>query len=205
MPVCDERKFIFIHIPKNGGSSITRFFDFKPDAFCGSNDGLIINNIRHSPQHQPAWFLKKHPLLRDRYDEYFKFSFVRNPYTRVVSEYFWQKKIKRIRVDLSVEHFSSVWLTDLEKYKSRDHHMTQTYFLYENGVPIVDFIGRLENIDADFKHVLEKINYPDVNTELKIENKNHRPDDVEPYYTQEIKERIYNLYKEDFINFNYTK
>jgi len=204
MPVCNEKKFIFIHVPKNAGTSITKFFNLQPDQFCGPNDGLVFNNIRYSPQHQPAWVLKNHPDLKNKYNEYFKFGFTRNPYSRVVSEYFWQKKIKRIRVDLNLEHFSE-WLGELEKVKTRDHHMPQTYFLYENGVSIVDFIGKVENMEEDFRYVLQRINYPNINAKLLTENKNHRPNEVDMYLTDENKERIYKLYQEDFINFNYLK
>ena len=65
-----KNKIIFAHAPKTGGTSVEKLF---PEGF--------------GPQHHPlSWFKKQRPHI---YKKYFKFSICRNPYDKMVSEYFW--------------------------------------------------------------------------------------------------------------------
>lgn len=66
MPVCRTRKLLFIHIPKNAGTSITKSLEME-------NQG-----------HVAALHYKRN--LED-FDEFFKFTVIRNPWDRVVSCY----------------------------------------------------------------------------------------------------------------------
>ena len=67
-PCFDEHRALFIHVPKSAGRSIVR--------------GLF--NVR-SVEHAPAdWYQLLDP---DKYGDYFKFTFVRNPWDRAVSAY----------------------------------------------------------------------------------------------------------------------
>lgn len=65
----DEKKLIFIHIPKTGGTSVERAFG---RACCDP-----------PPQHaHPMWFLRECP---EKWEEYTKITHIRNPWARYLS------------------------------------------------------------------------------------------------------------------------
>ncbi|MBA3705725.1 MAG: sulfotransferase family 2 domain-containing protein, partial [Bacteroidetes bacterium] len=100
MPINHKYEIIFIHIPKTGGTSIESFFEMtQPDNFCfyrwdkdqigflEEHKGLSNSEkMNYEPQHYPLEVLKD---LVKGYNNYFKFSFTRNPYTKLLSEYYW--------------------------------------------------------------------------------------------------------------------
>ena len=79
-----EHKFLFLHLPKTGGTSINKFFNDKFD-----------NNERDFG----------HPYLSDykcnNFDDYFKFTVVRNPYDRLVSAFFYMKEYSNFQSDIN--------------------------------------------------------------------------------------------------------
>jgi hypothetical protein len=76
------QKFIFIHIPKCAGSSIIKTVTSGPNPLWK----LFQRRVHHEPLDSYRRAFPK------EFDEYFKFSIVRNPWARVVSLYFFRKK-----------------------------------------------------------------------------------------------------------------
>ena len=74
----DEYKFVFIHVLKSGGTAVKEFIK---QSLCGPDD----NDCSHSPKSlvRTEGCIKS---IRDHQD-YFHFSFVRNPYSRIFSAY----------------------------------------------------------------------------------------------------------------------
>lgn len=71
----------------------------------------------------------------------------------------------------------------------------------ENKNILVDFIGKYENLNDDWKIVAKKLN---VNNKLPISNRNMtRNRDYTKYYTNESRDIIYNKFKEDIDYFGY--
>ena len=81
--ISHPHKFVFIHIPKTGGSSIETLFLGKPQRRWAPE-------INHYFQHATAAELRNRLMNRDNFDRYFKFAFVRNPWDRIVSEMKWR-------------------------------------------------------------------------------------------------------------------
>ena len=78
--IIEEHKAIFIHIPKNAGTSIKDFFN-RSDKFCIP----LIKINKHDTIHQ---IKLKAPKL---YNSFRKFAIVRNPYDRTLSWYSYLK------------------------------------------------------------------------------------------------------------------
>lgn len=73
MLVSHGRKLVFVHIQKTGGDTISRLMgESIPDIFC------------FKAKHE---FAVKAAAELERWNEYFKFAFVRNPWDRLVSWY----------------------------------------------------------------------------------------------------------------------
>jgi hypothetical protein len=90
--------------------------------------------------------------------ESFKFSFVRNPFTRILSEY-------RYRNYFSHRSFKDFVLNKLPKPGWDDkyrHVMPQYDMLYDrDGRLLVDFVGRFESLQQDFDQVCERLGITD--------------------------------------------
>ncbi len=218
MPYLLEEKLIFIHIPKTGGTSIERFFEMinLDNFFSASWDQEItpfINrygsltkskNIYFEPQHYTQDVLSD--LILD-YQSYFTFTFVRNPYTRLLSEYFWLKKIAKLP---SPNQFDEVdfhnWCINYLKEINSSHKIPQVSYLDNQ----IDFIGRYEKLNEDFKELISilcnksEIFYPYKNRYLP--KKNTTPHDKELLKNQilrKTKKLIYRTYQKDFKLLNY--
>lgn len=170
--------YIFCHIPKTGGISI--------------NNALGLNSIGHRV------FDKKKNY------KFFVFSFVRNPYDRFLSCFYFLKKGGCNTFDLKDKKFflrnydlgEFIEKNLLFSSKYQKHFRPQSFWL-PNGA---DFIGRFENLQADFDKLMdflkiEKKQLPLMNTTKK------------DAYNLSKKEKniIYKVYKKDFIKFNYER
>ena len=145
----------------------------------------------------------------------FKFSFVRNPFDWVVSLYeFIRGNSNHVNYeeikDMDFETFCQ-WNVDCIKNKKKNPNgtfNTMTEFLYdENKVLLVDFIGRLENVDEDFKVIAKRLNIPLTNIHEvyvpKINPSNREPD-YKSYYNDNSRKIIEEGFAEDLLNFNYS-
>lgn len=217
MPLDKDKKLLFIHIPKTGGTSIEHFFGMThPENFRFArwdrdrHDFLKkykhlteSDKIYYEPQHYPVSILK---YLIEDYDQYFKFAFVRNPYTRMLSEYFWQKRhTLRFNFDFNPIDFHNWCLSFLTVIDS-SHKEPQFEFI-DNSI---DFIGKYENFAHDFNRLLsvlsgKKNEYAVYrNRKLQILNTTGVSKDLlVGRFLSETREIIYKTYKDDFEKFGY--
>ena len=183
-----EHKFIFIHIPRTGGSSIESQFNFF---------------LPSGPKH---WILNdwKKYLEPEIFDSYFKFSFVRNPWDFIISKYMssyfsFNNRGGRIgkKAGKTLKYF-------LEHYKTPKHEHGETFHDYFKPEQM-DFIGRFENRENDLNYISKKIGL-DIDTKTHIKkiqmldkNKKH----YTYYYDEETKQIVAEKYKKDIEYFGY--
>jgi hypothetical protein len=199
MVVCHIRKIIFIHIPKTAGSSIEHLLR---DEGKYELDFIGVRNGR-STHHYMGIELKL--TLKELYPSYYKFSFVRNPYDRLISEYFWCR-IKNVghKFNKTFDEFLD-YVEDVIKNKKffihieNDHFIPQYSFLFFNNKLLVNNIFKYEDIETIVPLIRKRLK---IKTELQHLNKSKKN---EITLTQEQKDRIYNLYQIDFQTFNYEK
>jgi len=153
--ISHDKKCIFIHIPKCAGSSVNQQLKLKSVGFSG-----------HSPASYHSEFL----------DKYFSFTFVRNPYDRIVSAYKYFRKLKeghcwykrnKIISDAAnqmdfkefvnyIPDFMKLMKREEGSFESGIHFQPFYYFLDES----VEYIGRFENIQHDYFNIRSRINLP---------------------------------------------
>jgi len=225
MPVNHENKIIFIHIPKTGGTSIRKFLNLTPSEEDPSNQETIDyfkeQKIDYDYNHPTAYAYKRYGL-KEYFETYFKFTFVRNPYDRCLSQFFWangghQKRDilpshapwldLKPKEDFSKKAFSNFlvkYTRQTQSYKS--HRAGQSNFILdENGNSLVDFIGKYENLKEDLIKILDILKINKSIDELVHRHKNLVEYDKSQYLTQKNKELIYNKFKKDFELFGYEK
>jgi len=170
--ISHKHKCIFIHVPKTAGSSIDDFLLHSTAGFHKfSRDDFQLDKLPpHSAGYQlNPWSLRHYPAryLKDRYKDYFKFCFVRNPWDLVVSSYFWWVQQTRMEFRqlqgkiLDQMGFSNYVMSFYTDYVNELFHcgMGQCYWLLDddNSSQCVNYVGRFENLQEDLDRVCEII------------------------------------------------
>jgi hypothetical protein len=137
----------------------------------------------------------------DIWNDYFTFTFVRNPWDKIVSTYFWYKT--RGWTDLKGRAEQIRNLPDFTSYVKSEYlfELSCSSFIFDSGKQIVDFVGQQENIENDFTYICNRIGLP--NIKLPNANYSKRQKDYRQYYNEETKQIVFNKYEDDVKNFNY--
>lgn len=187
-------KFIFIHIPKTSGNSLSLYLKDLIDnevviknSPAGKNQGIKIiseygkSDIKHTGIH----YYKR--LYGEKINDYFKFTIVRNPYDRILSFYFWSKGGKNQTFNRD-EFIQFVKKGIGFQHEGIDDSFHIVYF--EN------LINDLKKIEC-FKGYVDFKDYPTLNASFNSKI------DYNEIYDKELKELVYNKYEKDFIRFGY--
>lgn len=95
-------------------------------------------------EHMPAWRVKAY-VGDDIWNGYFKFAFERNPWDRQVSYYFYKTRKRNPRPSFAAF------------MRNRRKAFVDNFDIYSiDGDIAVDFLGRYENLDADFQEALKQ-------------------------------------------------
>lgn len=182
-----QHKYIFVHCQKCGGESVELALAGRVDVGYGG-DPFEGGPERHFPAKQ---YISKYG--QDMWDEYFTFSFVRNPWDRVISWIRYRDirwKLYGGKLDSDIIKKEVVGFVR-HSYKS---------FLFNGDTLLPKFVGKLENFQEDFNIVCDKIGIPQ--RELPHENKTKHKHYTE-YYDGETREIVAKQFKEDIEIFGY--
>jgi len=197
----DTFKCIFVHIPKAAGISVSK------SLFGNLGGGHVMIGVYRIV------------FSKEEFDSYFKFSFVRNPWDRLLSAYvflkqggmndddrrWWREQdLDRYR---DFDDFVSNWV-DRDNVETSLHLLPQYRYLCApfTQTICVDFVGSYEHLDRDYAHVRERLGLPP--DELLHLNKTpaaKKPErDFRDYYTAETREIVEHVYREDIELFKYS-
>ncbi len=157
--ISPKHKALFVHIPKVAGQSIETVF--LKDLGLGWEDRQeLLLRKKKSGEAGPfrlahlkaGEYLAYNYINKESFDSYFKFSFVRNPYMRLLSVYNYLGYSRIISFSAFV---NKVVKKALEK---NDFFYSPQYdYLYVKGKKLVDFVGKLENLKVDMGYVLKQL------------------------------------------------
>jgi chondroitin 4-sulfotransferase 11 len=184
--IINNRKIIFIHIPKTAGTSIL---------------GTLLDNS--------TIYIRGHKKAQEYSDyewkESFTFGVVRNPYDRFISHWLYHTSnysgLKFSKRGIDVKNKSLKEYYDIaqimSQWKYNWHTMTQ-FLTHPSGRPI-DYILRYENIENDWAILCDLLQINKPLLKLKQTPHNH----YNSYYDKETKNLVSSLYYEDFMNYSY--
>lgn len=171
-------KCVFVHVPRTSGTSVECMFGVDMDMIGG----------KHSKASDIFDIIGK-----TRWEDYFKFTIVRNPWDRVIS-HFHQPYYHTIN-NLSGKNLKYF----LNHYKPAPH---------ESGVECsdyidrddLDFIGKFENRQQDIKHICDVVGLTNLSNIHKRRTKHKH---YTEYYDDETREMVKNRYAKDIKYFDY--
>jgi hypothetical protein len=157
MLISDSHKFIFLRMRKVASTSMQAIL--RPLCIPEPTGRLahILSRTRLRWDYHGYVFRAHENILAakrrmpaERFESYFKFAFVRNPWERLVSEYEFiltrpeHGRYKRVKALDSFTAFIHMQIPRGDAY--------QTNMLCDRkGHMLMDFVGKLENLDQDWK------------------------------------------------------
>jgi hypothetical protein len=181
-----ERKFLWFMVAKVGTGTIRKHFNRHGVRFDVESAPLV---------HYPP----------NRYKNYFKFAFVRNPWDRLIS--CWLNKV----VSNNLFHFDdALWqkMQELSNFvdfvagmniEQCDRHLQAQCTLID--LDCVDFLGRLESFDDDFQKVCNALGVASAEILHKNSSANRKP--YQDYYDNKTRENVAHIYRKDIQIFGY--
>lgn len=227
-----EKKAIYLHIPKNGGlfiqNILEKYYGFKTLYFTRSDHYLfddyekeeynkenyklisngfinikkfgILNYFKTSKEHD-----EKMNMDDEKWKNYYKFTFVRDPYTKLVSAYKYLVKNSFIDFKNFIDKKDT-----LNNYIYTHSFITQyEHMIDENNEINFNKIGRFENLNEDLINILFEIGFDKIKhanalkKNIKVNSSNSYS--YNHFYDQGILNNVNILFNIDFETYNYTK
>ena len=208
MLISKSKNFLFIHIPKTAGTSITEVLSSYS---IPKNKNLVRKFSSYLPikeDFDKAYF-RAHPkaisiykkIGKKEFDKFFKFAVVRNPYDHAVSYYHFLKKNPSSRRHSEAKKWTFEDAVSYLERKNKILPINQTSWLVnERGEFIVDKILFFENIATEIEKLF---NFLKVDTSTIPHSNSTKRDMFNTYYNEELKSRVKSLYARDFDHFGY--
>ena len=195
MTICHERKLIFIHIPKNAGTSIIKAM--------GVENIFMDKTIEEYKEHYDEYW-----------DKYKKFTVIRDPIDRFISAYKFARMKESGWFSATGEegldkhtHYELCNKMDINEYTTHIYKnpkefnrwtIPQTFLISnENNEIEIDYFVKFENLQEDLSKIgiesIQKLNFS------KIE------DDKMIQLLKKSKMKLYEIYDVDYKNFYYKK
>ena len=212
-----EKKAIFIHIPKTGGSYVAdileknygfkKYYLQRPDhiSFCNGKDHSV--KMHENKIHGTLMYYQTCPYINkimkmtpEKWNSYYIFTFVRNPYDKIVSGWNYCNKY-----NIRFQNYINIDFNDND-YDYLHVFMPQfRHIIGKDGKNRADFIGYYENLEQHLKIILLKIGFEKILHKPYLKNNKKHANYKEYYTDNNIIEKVKYLLKEDFNNLEYNK
>lgn len=206
MIISHRHRFIFFAVPKTGTHSVRHALREHLAEDDLEQVGLFVHKRLPFPElsrighgHLSATQIK--PVLgEERFERYFKFAFVRNPYDRFVSYCAFMSRQSNV-FETQPQGFMKHVIRDLRPF---DHVLFRPQYemlCNERGELAMDFVGRVEQLQNDYNLACAKIGIPSSSL-AQINASRHRH--YSDYYDDDLKAWVGAFYRRDIELFGYA-
>ena len=229
-----NKKAIFIHIPKTGGSyigpTLVKYYGFtsylalinnrRPDHNFICQSHCFINKKTGNPTYDNSFFNKMVGILvycktsdylnkymnmdENKWKTYTKFCFIRNPYDKALSGW----KHCDITLNLKSDFFNYLCCN---KYSVTDIEFYHIFMTQKNqiqdidGTCGIDLIGKFETLEEDFQTILSKIGFNKIIHIPIKENVSNKNGAENLVLEKKTVQKLNELFFEDLNLFHYKK
>lgn len=229
-----EKKSIFIHIPKTGGSyigpTLVKYYGFKsfldlitrrrPDHDIVCKTHLFKQTNTGNQIYDNSFFNKylgillycktseylneKMQMNHEKWDTYIKFCFIRHPYERAISG--WKHFNKVLNKNMDFYKYISI-----NKYLVTDieygHIFMQQYSQIQNIDKTcgINIIGKFETLEDDFRLILKIIGFEKINHVITKSNVSNEDGSTNFVLDNKTINVLNELFKDDLELFHYKK
>ena len=186
----DKQKYVWFQIAKTGTRTVVNFLHENSDIEFGF-PLYTEKDAGYKKQYKQKW------------DDHFKFTIVRNPWERLLS--FYLNKLHTVQ-----DHLITSYIQGTPNFKKFVHTLRRSnlktcnnhFRLQTQMFPLdkIDFIGRFENFQQDFNIICDKIGIPQ--KQLPHKNKSKHKHYTE-YYDDETRKIVAEKYAKDIEYFGY--
>lgn len=206
---------IYVVIYKTGCTSIKTFFS----DYYGWDEVVNVHNIDSEIYEHVI----NESLLSTKYEDYYKFTFVRNPFSRIFSAF--KNKVSPgtespafidgvgkgiykmgVRSWDSFEDFVNIVCATPDRYCDPHVKPQWRYIVSDSGYLVVDELYKFEDFGREINRLLKKLDL--MEEEARFPHKNRTQSNEFEYikhYNQRIAQKVIDKYKIDFKLFNYEE
>lgn len=213
MIISRGRRYIFVHIPKTGGTAMALALEDRAMA-----DDIMIGDTPKAKKRkgrlkgvETAGRLWKHSTLadveglvtRDEMSAFFVFTLVRNPWDRLVSYYHWLRaqSFDHVAVKLAQNAEFDAFLTHPHTVATFERGSYQSYMRDSAGQEYCDLYIRLEHFAQDSTALWHHLGF---RLELPVANTSQRERDYRFYYTDKLADHVARICACDVQLFGYN-
>lgn len=207
------RKYLFIHIPKTGGTALALALEARAMA-----DDMMLGDTPKAKKRRrrlqgltTAGRLWKHSTLadiaglipEDELRALFTFTLVRNPWDRAVSYYHWlrQQHFKHPAVSMAKGLKFRDFTLSPEVLRSFENHTAASYMRHRDGSAQCHLYIRIEHFVHDAAPLFDHLGFA---LDLTVENRSERRRDWRGYYDSKTEAAISAACAEEIEGFEYS-
>lgn len=164
MPVSRKYNTIFVHITKTGGTSVEEMLELDHDTETDPSvlREMLLNRMDGDNAYQHFVPRDMRRMISEaEWDKFYKFTIIRNPYSRAVSSFNFLNKFANMNID-TIEQFLHMAI-QVEREGTYDtlpfyHHFRPQWHYFEDIE--YDYVAHFENLQDDMKKICSTINCP---------------------------------------------
>lgn len=229
MIISHTHKFIFIKSEKTAGTSIEAILS----TFCGGDDVVVpINDFRHNRtesgefihramnadeeyrqigQHVDAETIRRKESA-DVWNRYFKFSIVRNPWDRTLSDFYWKRRQdpalqprKRFyhRLGVPFDEIGHLQKPLTDFLNSEDYVNNDRFYVIDDEL-CVDFVIRYEHLEEDLLELGARLELPPIELPRLKTGFRQKKHHYSEYFNDSNRQRVAAKHRNDIRFFGYS-
>lgn len=212
MIISRGRRYIFVHAPKTGGTSLTLALEDR-----AKKDDILISDTPKGMRRRKrldgvttAGRLWKHSTLAnveglitlDEIRSSFVFTLIRNPWDRLVSYYHWAREQTFLHWSVTLAQQSPFETFALDErigamFRKRP---PSHYVMAADGREYCNLFIRLEHFRDDAAALEAHLGFA---VDMPVENTSDRPRDYRPFYTDSLAQHVAGMFPEEVTRFGY--